>query len=507
MKRVILGLMALVAAVFAQSEIEGKWEGAIQIQGIELGMEVEFIIVGEELTATIGIPQQGLRGFKLTNVSFEDPKVHFDLAPDPTTLVVFDGEMTDHGIKGDFVQGPATGTFYLAPYVEVQVPYTEEEVEIKSTGDITLEGTLSIPEVEKPFPAVILITGSGKQDRDENIFGFKIFKMIADHLTRNGIAVLRSDDRGFLDQDEGGLGESTSRDYAEDVKAQIEYLKMMSMTFGEMPLIDTTRIGLLGHSEGAIIAGMVAADNPDIEFVILMGGTAVPGDEALRAQAVALMEAEGSTPDEIAEQRELQDMLLAYAISGEGEEELRKELEKVTKKHIKKEATREERKAIGNLNEWVEKRVQGQLDVVRSPWYRYFLEYDPREDLANVDARVLAFFGAKDVQVVAEQNAPALEALFKEIGKENYVIKTCCRANHLFQPAQTGAFSEYSKLPKEFAPCFLPAVTAFILGEPIPDECDHKEGCQKEGNKEEGCQKAKEGGCPNSKEQGCPHAK
>ncbi|MBD3287050.1 hypothetical protein GF359_10365 [candidate division WOR-3 bacterium] len=497
MRKVISGLLILGAILLGQSTIEGTWEGGIIIQDIELGIEVEFIAEGDSLTATIDIPQQGARDLELVNVGFNDPKVNFELDAGPG-LAVFSGELEEAEIKGDFKQGAATGAFYLKPLVEIEIPYTEEEVEIQSTDEVILEGTLTIPEGEELSPAVVLITGSGKQDRDENIMGFKMFAVIADYLTRNGIAVLRCDDRGFLDQGEGGLGKHMSRDYAEDANAQIQYLKMMSMTHNEMPVIDTTRIGLLGHSEGALIAGMVAADNPEVEFIVLMGGTVLPGDEVLRAQMVALLEAEGMSSEKIAEQRELQDELLAYAITGEGEDELRKNLEKTTKKFIKKETTRKERKALGNLDEWVEKRVQSQLDVVQSPWYRYFLKYDPREDLAKVDARVLAFFGEKDVQAVAEQNAPALDELFKEIGKDNYVIKTCCKANHLFQPAVTGGVSEYSKLPKEFAPCFLPAVTAFILGEPIPDECDHKE---------EGCQKAKEGGCPKAKGHDCPHSK
>jgi len=484
MKRFILGLVGLVVLAFAQQSIEGTWEGGIKIHGIELGMEVEFVTGGDELTATIDIPQQGAKDLELINVTFEGSKVHFELEPEPGTLAIFDGELAEGEITGDFTQGPSTGTFYLKPLLEVELPYIEEEVKIESTEDVTLAGTLTIPEGEGPFPATILITGSGKQDRDENIFGFKIFAIIADHLTRNGIAVLRCDDRGFLESTgEGGLGENTSKDYAEDVKAQVDYLKTRTE-------VDTTKIGLLGHSEGGIIAGMVAADNPDVEFVVLMAGTALPGDEVLKAQMVALLEAEGLSEEEIAEQRALQDQLLEYALTGEGEDELRKDLKKVTKAYIKRETTKKERKALGNLNDYVEKRLEGQLEVVRSSWYRFFLTYDPREDLKNVDSRVLAFFGAKDVQVVAEQNAPALEALFTEIGKENYIIKTCCTANHLFQAAETGAVSEYAQLPKEFVPCFLPNVTNFILGFPQVPCPDCKDG---------GCEKARTGKCPHHK--------
>lgn len=466
MKRALIALICLSLSVFAQSALDGTWEGAIQIQGIELSIQVEFTSEGEEFSATIDIPQQGAKDLALKNVSFEASRVHFELDAGPG-LAVFEGKLAEGEITGDFTQGPAKGGFYLKPLLEEELPYTEEEVRIESTEEVTLAGTLSIPEGEGPFPSVILITGSGSQVRDEDVFGFKIFAIIADHLTRNGIVVLRCDDRGFGESTGGGgLGENTSKDFAQDVLAQVAYLRTR-------PEVDTARIGLLGHSEGALIAGMVAADNPDIEFVILMAGSAVLGEEVLKAQMVALLEAEGFTEKEIAEQRALQDRLFLYTHTGENEDELRADLAKLTRKYIKKQLSRKEREALGDIDEFVEKRVEGQLEVVQSPWYRFFLDYDPRDDLAKVDARVLAFFGAKDVQVVPEVNAPAMEELFKEIGKENYTIKIFCSANHLFQSAETGAFSEYSILPKEFTPCFLSTTTNWILGKPIPEKCEH----------------------------------
>lgn len=483
MRRTIMGLVGLVVLAFAQSAIEGSWEGAIQLPSMEIGMEVAFVSEAEELTATIDIPPQGAFGLPLKNVSFEDPKVYFEL---PTSLAkaIFDGKLEEGKIRGSFTQGSAIGEFYLNRSEEVVLPpeYSEEEVSIKVTDDVKLAGTLSIPEGEGPFPVAVLISGSGAQDRDENVFGFKIFATIADHLTRQGIAVLRCDDRGVASST-GDREVATSEDYAEDVMAQVAYLATRSE-------IDTTHIGLLGHSEGALISGMVAADNPDIEFVILVAGTALPGDTVLKAQLVRVLQAEGSSEKMIAEQRKLQAKLLDYARTGKNEKRLRADLQKITRKYIKKEMSREERKALGDLDAFVEKRVEGKLKVVRSPWYRFFLDYDPRDDLAKVDARVLAFFGEKDVQAVAEVNAPAMDEFFTKIGKENYIIRICCKANHLFQSAETGAFSEYSTLPKEFTPCFLPNVTNFILGflqVPCPD-------C-----KDGGCEKARTGNCPHHK--------
>lgn len=484
MRRTIIGLMGLVVLVFAQSAIEGSWEGAIQLPSMDIGMSVNFEESADSLSATIDIPMQGAYGLPLINTSFSDPKIHFELET-PMAAAVFDGKLEQGRIEGSFTQGPAKGEFYLQRPAEVIIPppsYFDEEVSIEVAEDVTLAGTLSLPLKPGSHPVVILISGSGAQDRNENVFGFKLFATIADHLTRQGIAVLRCDDRGVA----GSTGDretATSADYADDVLAQVAYLKTRSG-------IDTTRIGLLGHSEGALIAGMVSADNPDIEFVILMAGTALPGDTALKAQLVRVLQAEGSSGKMIAEQRALQARMLDYARTGKNEKKLRKDLRKIMAKTLKQRMTPEQLAALGDFDAFVEQRVEGQIQVVSSRWFKFFLDYDPREDLENVDARVLTFFGEKDVQAVAEVNAPAMDEFFTKIGKENYAIRVCCKANHLFQAAETGALSEYAQLPKEFVPCFLPNVTNFILGLPqVP--CPECEGG--------GCEKARIGKCPYSK--------
>jgi hypothetical protein len=181
---------------FTQQSLEGHWEGAISIQGIQLEIRVDFKADQEGLKGTIDVPQQGGKGLALKNVRFEDPKVHFELPAGPT-LAMFDGELKKDEVSGSFAQGPATGTFSLkrgampkaAPPAEEPVPYKQEAVGF-TNGTVTLAGTLTLPASEGPFPAVVLITGSGAQNRDEEILGFKLFRLIADYLTRNGIAVL-----------------------------------------------------------------------------------------------------------------------------------------------------------------------------------------------------------------------------------------------------------------------------------------------------------------------------
>ncbi|MEA3310997.1 MAG: alpha/beta hydrolase, partial [candidate division WOR-3 bacterium] len=462
---------------------EGKWEGAIQLPSMDIGMSVNFEESADSLTATVDIPQQGAFGLPLKNVSFDDPKVYFELQTSLATAI-FDGKLEHGRIEGSFTQGPAKGEFYLQRPEAVIVPpplYLEEEVSIKVSDDVRLAGTLSIPEGEGPFAVGVLISGSGPQDRDENVFGFKIFATIADHLTRQGIAVLRCDDRGVASST-GDREVATSEDYAEDVMAQVAYLKTRSE-------IDTTRIGLMGHSEGALIAGMVAADDPDIEFIILMAGTALPGVEILLDQQRLILGAEGASQKEIAQAADLQKRIFAAVRAGESLEGFKPEMRAIIKQGIDKRSE-EERKALGDIDKFTEAVAEAQLAAVQSRWMRFFIDYDPRKDLVKVDARVLAFFGEKDLQVPARMNAAAMEETFKKAGKENYSIRICCKANHLFQAANTGAVSEYAQLPKEFVPCFLPNVTNFILGLPQVPCPNCKDG---------GCEKARTGKCPHRK--------
>ncbi len=490
MKRVFFGLAIVVVSLFAQTAIEGAWEGTIVVLEQELATTVSFSKSGDSLTATIDIPQQNASNLKLEKVSFDGTRVHFELAAQ--TRVIFDGKLDTGKITGDFTQAGFKGTFELAPAKRVATgppPYREEEVSIKVNAEVTLAGTLSLPPDSAKHRAVILITGSGQQDRDENVFGFKVFKVLADSLTRAGIVVLRCDDRGFGKSKggEGGWNKNTSRDFAQDVLAQVDYLKTR-------PEVDTVQLGLLGHSEGALIAGMVAVASPSVAFVVLMAGSAVRGDQLLLAQLEAVMRADSVSEKKIARQRDIQRRIFEFARTGKGEEALRKDIGTLMLADIS-ELPAEQRKVISNTEEIVKKQVDGQIAAVTSPGFRFFLDYDPRSDLGRMQTPMLALFGKFDVQVPAEMNARAMEETFKKAGKINYTIKTCCQANHLFQSAKTGGISEYGKLPKEFTPCFLPTIINWILGKPIPEKCEGEQG-----NPHEGCPKAETGNCA-----GCPY--
>jgi len=446
----------VACAVYAQEPLVGRWRGAIEIQGASLAIEVEFATGPQGLAASIDIPQQGARGLPLKSVRFEASEVHFELAAGPG-LAVFDGEFKEDVIAGTFRQGGANGTFTIrrdaAPASAGEaLPYVNDEVMVQS-GVITLAGTLSLPRGPSPFPAVILVSGSGPQDRDEEVFGFKIFRTLADHLARNGFAVLRTDDRG-VGKSTGNLRDSTSADFAGDALAELAYLR-------SRPEIDPARIGILGHSEGGIVAPIAAARSTDVAFIILMAGPAVTGERILLAQNDLVARAEGLSEADARANGDLQRMMFAAVRSDQGWEEVDAGIRRLVLARVAKLPAGQQ-KAIPDLNAYAAQAAAAQIAAARSPWFKFFLDYDPAPALARVACPMLALFGEKDVQVPPELNRPAMAAALSQNGNRVAEIKVIAGANHLFQSAKTGGVREYAQLPHAFTPEFLDTVTSWL---------------------------------------------
>ncbi|MDD8013628.1 MAG: alpha/beta fold hydrolase [Acidobacteriota bacterium] len=445
-----------------QAELAGSWAGAISIMGQELKIIVHFAASGGAPKWTIDIPQQGATGLPLSNMKWEGDKVHFELNAGPG-VAVFDGVLSQETIRGDFVQAGIKATFSITKGVaklpeesakqkkEEPLPYLEEEVSLAS-GEIPLAGTLTIPEGKGPFPAVIMITGSGTQNRDEEIFGFKPFRIIADHLTRKGIAVLRCDDRGFGSQ--GAPGRYTSVDFASDVIAQANYLRGRKE-------IRQDKIGLFGHSEGGIIAPLASQKTP-FAFMVLMAGTAVKGEEVLLEQVALIARADGASEAEIGEALASQKKVYSLMGSPAGEKEIEKMVADEVRKSLDK-MTPEQKQAVSDPDAYVKNVTAAQIATFNSPWFRYFLAHDPAPALEAVPCPVLALFGEKDVQVSAKQNLPAMEKAFQKGGNKDVTFKVFPQANHLFLKAKTGSPSEYASLEKVFVPDFLDTISSWIL--------------------------------------------
>jgi pimeloyl-ACP methyl ester carboxylesterase len=451
---VLLALACAVPAI-AQTSIAGRWEGAISVMGQDLGIVVVFTDVGPAITASIDIPQQGARGIPLRSVRAAGGRVHFELPAGPG-LAVFEGTVTGDVMSGRFTQGPANGTFEMkrgaALKPEPPPPYRQEDVTIQN-GAIVLAGTLTVPATPGAHPVVVLITDSGPQNRDGEVLGIKPFRMIADHLTRAGIAVLRCDDRG-VGGSTGSVPKSTTADFAEDVLAEVRYLEAR-------PDIDKAHIGLLGYSEGGLVAPMAAVKSKSVAFIVLMSGPALTGEKILLAQTELLAAAERIPEEQVRANADLQRAIFAAVRSGTGWDAVTEAGEKLAMSAIAR-LPEAQRTMMGDPQAVARQQVAARVASVRSPGFKFFLDYDPAPTLAKVQVPVLALFGGKDLQVPAEPNRLAMEEVFAKSGIKDYRIVVMPGANHLYQQANTGSVSEYTTLKKEFLPGFLDLLTTWI---------------------------------------------
>ena len=435
--------------------VAGPWHGAIEVASMTLTIRVVFTDTDGTLGATIDIPQQGAKDIALRAVSLNGPTVHFELPAGPG-VAVFDGTLAGDRIAGAFTQGPATGTFHLArgetppPPPKPDLPYRAEDVTF-TNGPVTLAGTLTMPPGAGPFPAVVLITGSGPQNRDEELFGFKVFGVIADHLTRQGIAVLRYDDRG-VGRSSGGNSDPTTEDFAADALAGLALV-------AARPDIDKARVGLLGHSEGAIAAAMAAARSTDVAFIVMMAGTATPGADVLRRQAADLARAGGATDAQLAKILEAHGAMLDAIRTGASAAEIERATQALANAQIDALPETQRSKIPDG---YVDTVVSQQLAALQGRWMRFFIDFDPATALAKVRCPVLALFGGKDMQVPEAANRPPLERALAAGGNTNVTVRTFPDANHLFITAVTGSPAEYPSLEKTFVAGFLEDATAWI---------------------------------------------
>ncbi len=323
------------------------------------------------------------------------------------------------------------------------LPYSAEDVTFRNeAAGLNLAGTLTRPPGEGPHPAVILITGSGTQDRNETVAGHRPFLVLADYLTRRGFAVLRCDDRGAGKSDMPS-GDFTTRDLAGDTQAAFDFLK-------GQPGIDGRRIGLTGHSEGGVIAPMVAADNPEVAFVVLMAGTGAPGAQVLESQVELLARAEGKSEAEVRHVAQAEKDVLA-AVLGDGDPAVRRQR---AAELIRNSLSDDQKKQLPDPEQFIGQ----QLDALFSPWMQFFLTFDPRPTLARVKCPVLAVGGEKDAQVPAAVHLPLIERAVRDGGNTRVTVKLLPGLNHLFQTCGTGAVSEYAAIEETLSPLFLQTV-------------------------------------------------
>jgi pimeloyl-ACP methyl ester carboxylesterase len=450
--------------------VEGSWMGTLKVTGtgveLRLGIKITKKPDGT-LTGTLDSIDQGAKDLPLGTVTFKDDTLQFTLKGVPAS---YEGKLNkDHTeISGTWKQSgslPLTFkrvdkavTLHRPQEPKKPYPYRTEEVGYENTkAGAKFAGTLTLPRGNGPFPAVLFITGSGPQDRDETVFSHKPFLVIADYLTRRGIATLRVDDRGVGGSKGGDLKGATTEDFAGDVEAGVEYLKGRKE-------INRHQIGLIGHSEGGVIAPMVAARSKDVAFIVLLAGTGLPGDEVMALQVAHVLKSMGADDAKIAQAVATEKRVVEVAKAEKDSAEAEKKIRTLLRGELDKLSDKEKKElAEGQGMEAAKAAVDTQVKLASSPWFRYFLMYDPRPALKKVYCPVLAVNGEKDVQVAPKENLAAIAGALKAGGNKDHTVKELPGLNHLFQTCKTGAVSEYGKIEETVAPAALQVIGDWIV--------------------------------------------
>ena len=461
----ILLIVLLNSISLAAQDIAGQWNGVLKVQGTQLRVVFNVTSDNGALKSTMDSPDQGAKGIPTTATTFENSTLKITVINAGIEYTGTLGE--DNIIVGTFKQAGHSFPMNLTrgavdkEAIEKEViarpqepvkpyPYYSEDITFENKeAKITIAGTLTLPKKEGVFPVVILISGSGPQNRDEELLGHKPFLVLSDFLTRNGIAVLRYDDRGTA-QSEGDFKTATSADFATDVESAIEYLKTRNE-------INRKQIGLIGHSEGGIIAPMVANKSKDVAFIVLLAGTGLQGDQILLSQQKLIGKASGIS-DELLQENELINKK-AFDVVKESNslEQLEIELTNLLNQFLVDNPKTDIPQGMSS-----DDFVKLQVTQVVNPWMQYFIKYDPSPALEKVKCPVLALGGEKDLQVPAKENLGAIKNALTKGGNKIVSIKELANLNHLFQESNTGSPTEYATIEQTFSPIALNEILKWI---------------------------------------------
>ncbi|WP_018629846.1 alpha/beta hydrolase family protein [Niabella aurantiaca] len=441
--------------LFGQS-IAGSWQGNLDISaGRTIPLVIHIEQSGDSLKAVMDSPAQGVKEIPVDRTAFDSNLLRFELH---ALKIQYAGALQGDSIAGTFTQAGyalplvlrknknGNKPFYHRPQ-EPQPPfsYHTEAVGFKNTTQGNrLAGTLTTPTAGQDFPVVVMITGSGAQNRDEELFGHKPFLVIADYFANHGIGSLRLDDRG-VGGSEKGKADPTSADFATDIHSAVEYLVQRGFK----------NTGLLGHSEGGVIAPIVATKNPNVKFMILMAGLGVTGAE-LNVQQIRLLNKVMGATDATAEKRAAETQVVVNAILKYRQPELGTELEKIYSRIFLPDSMQQNAREKNDF-------IRQQLSRASAPWFVFLTRYNPNDYLTCIKIPVLALNGSLDVQVAAKENLAGIKAGLEKAGNKNFEVKELPGLNHLFQEAGTGAPSEYAQIEQTMAPAVLELMTRWIL--------------------------------------------
>lgn len=437
----------LFVVLQSQAQIEGYWKGEIELGAQKLEMAFDIKAVEEGYSATLDVPAQGAFDVAVDETTFNDGRLELKMN---AMNASYSGVLKESAVEGEFTQHGMSFPLNLAKAekkeqqkARPQDPrppfgYRIEEVTFVNPKEgNTLTGTLTLPEGDGPFPAMVLVSGSGQQNRDEELMNHRPFWVIADYMARNGIAVLRYDDRGMG----GSTGEvlnATSLDFSYDTEAAFDLLRNRKE-------INAAQVGILGHSEGGVINFMVSARRPEVAFLVSLAGPAVKGAEILKEQQAAILRAQGMTEEMI-------------QFSGHANAQMFDIIEASNDREEADSLLRQLVKGWGYSDELTEQTV----GPMASPWMYYFLRYDPTEAIVNTACPALLLNGSKDLQVIAAQNLPAFKRLMAEHGKTNMTLREMPGLNHLFQHCETGSPNEYYEIEETISPEVLELIAEFV---------------------------------------------
>ena len=448
----------IISSAFGQ-DITGQWNGLLKVPGFQIRLVFHINKTDLGLSSTMDSPDQAAFGIPMSSTVFENSKITLKLTD---AAIEYTGELKEGKFVGTFTQqGRSMPLDLQREAIEKPVakrpqeprepyPYFSEEVAIENPGaGVTLSGTLTLPSKEGQYPVVVLITGSGPQNRDEELMGHKPFLVLADYLTRNGIGVLRYDDRGTA-KSTGIFSEATTLDLASDAEAALNYLKTRAG-------VNKEKIGLLGHSEGGIIAPMIAARSQDVRFIILLAGTGLPGWELLLLQQNLIGKASGISDDILQKNSELNQEIFNIIIRSGDSAKLKTDLANYLKESIHEFPASVKPQGMSD-----EELVRMLVDQYSSPWMQFFLKYDPATALSQVKCPVLAINGAKDLQVPPKENLGAIEKALRKGKNPSVTLREMPGLNHLFQECKTGSPDEYATIEQTFSPVALDVITKWI---------------------------------------------
>lgn len=459
MKKLITLFAILITSFVTAQDISGTWHGLLKFPGGQMRFDINVTNTGNGYAVTFDSPDQGAKGIPTEQVSFKDNMLTWAI---PQAGIRYNGKLENNILKGTFTQGEGSLPLdFGREAVKILVkqkpqepkapfPYKSEDVTFKNvTANVTLAGTLTTPNTPGPHPAVILITGSGAQNRDEEILGHKPFLVLADYLTKNGIAVLRYDDRGIADST-GDFAAATTADFATDAQAAFAYMKTRKE-------INGNKIGFAGHSEGGSVAAMTAATNKDVSYIVLIAGSILPGDQQMLLQNYILGKANGMPEAELTKLGAINRKVYDVIKQETDLNVMKTKIAAVMNTDLKPILLKQ-----GITEDDIAQYVEVQSRELASKWYSAFIKANPGAALEKVKCPILAINGSVDLQVEPKANLAAVEKAAVKAGNKNVKVVELQGLNHLMQESKTGKPTEYGDIEQTFSPVALETIGTWI---------------------------------------------